>query len=204
MEKVQIQSLLKNHVPEQAAEYCFQLWRAYPFLLKLRKNRISKLGDFSCRPGKTPQITINQDSHPFSFLITYVHEVSHLVVYKKWGWRVNPHGSEWKQTFRELFQPILTSEIFPAEVLVVLQRHLKNPRASSFSDVVLSRALRPYDQGLDQAIFLSQIPEGSQFEVRGRWFTKGPQKRTRVVCRELKTKRNYLIPIDTQVGLEMI
>lgn len=201
MDNNQILSLLEKHVPATAVGYCLKLWQEQPFLLRLRKNRVSKLGDFSCHPGKHPQITINKDSHPYSFLITYIHEVAHLVVHDKWRSKVNPHGKEWKQSFGALFQPLLTTQVFPADVLAVLQRHLRNPRASSFSDTSLSRILRKYDQRLVEAIFLSELPEGASFNIRGRLFIKGQQKRTRAICHELKTRRNYLIPIDAQVDI---
>lgn len=199
MDNIQISALLEKHVPVAAVGYCQQLWQEHPFHLRLRKPRVSKLGDFCCRPGKVPQITINRDSHPYLFVITYVHEVAHLVVHKTWGWRVDPHGSEWKQTFRELFLPILTTQVFPFDVVTVLEQHMINPKASSFSDVSLSRVIRQYDDRLNQATFLSEIPEGTRFEIRGRWFVKGRKKRTRVICLELENRRNYLIPINAQV-----
>jgi SprT protein len=76
---------------------------------------------------------------------------------------------------------------------------LANPKASSFSDPELTALFRSYDEKLTKAILVSQPGEGSIFSFHGRWFKKGIAKRTRVLCLELKTKRNYLVPADAEV-----
>ena len=192
--------LLEKHVPQPAVAYCFSLWQEKPFQLRLRKSRVSKVGDFSCRPGKEPTITVNADSHPNLFLITYVHEVAHFRVHTEFGRRTAPHGKEWKNTFRQLCQPLLDGNVFPPDVNHQLTLHLHNPKASSFSDTHLNRMLRKHDDRLSTATLLGDIPEGSEFQIRGRWFIKGKMKRTRIVCRELKTRRNYLIAMDAIIG----
>jgi SprT protein len=192
-------SILDKHVPAPALVYCFELWQRYPFEFKLRKSRISKVGDFTCHKGCVPRITINHDSHPFLFLITYVHEVAHLVVHQQHGWKPEAHGNEWKDTFRHLMAPLMNTNIFPQDLLEVLQEHMVNPKASSFSDSRLTNALRQLDEKQKSATLLSELAEGSIFGLHGRWFTKGKMKRTRVLCRELKTKRNFLVPVDVPV-----
>lgn len=200
MDQSALVSLLESHVPAASVSYCLQLWQEHPFQLTLRTSRATKVGDFTCRNGNQPRITINADSPPFLFLITYVHEVAHLRTHHENGWTTAPHGKEWKDTFRRLCTPLLQLDVFPTELLSALERHLVNPRASSFSDAQLSKALRAFDPRHSASIILRDIPEGSQFEIRGRWFTRGKQKRTRIVCRDLHSKRNYLIAADAPVG----
>lgn len=193
-------SALQQHIPESAVEYCFNLWLKRKFVFKLRKARITKVGDFTFRSGQTPRITVNADLHPYSFLITYIHEVAHLEAHMTYGHRVEAHGEQWKSTFQELMIPVLNTGIFPDDLLRVLTRHMANPKASSFSDSELTAALRKFDHNQAAVILLSQIPEGSIFGLHGRWFKKGKQKRTRVMCREVNTKRDYLVPIDAPVS----
>ncbi len=191
---------LQQHIPASAVEYCFNLWLKYKFVFKLRKARITKAGDFTFRSGQTPRITVNSDLHPHSFLITYVHEVAHLEAHSIFGHRVEAHGDQWKKTFQQLMIPVLTAEIFPPRLLAVLKRHMTNPKASSFSDSELTAALRKFDGNQASVILLSQLPEGSVFGLHGRWFKKGKLKRTRVMCREVNTKRDYLVPVDAPVS----
>ena len=182
-----------------ALPYCYQLWVDRPFDFKLRKKRLSKIGDFTCHQGKSPRITINHDSHPYLFLLTYIHEVAHLVVHQECGWKVEAHGREWKETFKQLMAPLMKEDVFPSPLLTALKKHMIAPKASSFSDSELTHVLRQYDNPLKSTVLLSEIPEGSTFSFHGKWFTKGTLKRTRVMCRELKTKRNYLVPADAEI-----
>ena len=193
-------SILQQHIPESAVEYCFNLWLKYKFVFKLRKARITKVGDFTFRSGQTPRITVNSDLHPYSFLITYVHEVAHLEAHAIFGHRVEAHGEQWKKTFQQLMSPVLSEEVFPKDLLIILRRHMVNPKASSYSDSELTAALRKFDRNQASIILLSQLPEGSVFGLHGRWFKKGKLKRTRVMCREVDTKRDYLVPIDAPVS----
>jgi hypothetical protein len=133
------------------------------------------------------------------FLLTYIHEVAHLEVHRQFGSRVEGHGQEWKDTFRQMLEPILNELIFPADLLVALRSHMTDPRASTFSDPELVRVLRQYDPHAHTQTYLADIPEGSIFGIRGRWFKKGETKRTRVLCQEIRSKRKYFVPLDAPV-----
>jgi SprT protein len=196
----QVRQTLEDHVPAASVDYCFALWSDTRFIFKLRKARLSKVGDFTYRPGQTQQITINQDLHPYLFLTTYIHEVAHLKVHQLHGHRVSAHGFEWKKNFQELMLPVLDSVIYPLPLLKGLKKHMANPKASSFSDPELTALFRAYDEKVAKAILVSQLSEGSIFSFHGRWFRKGITKRTRVLCLEVKTRRQYLVPADAEVG----
>lgn len=75
-----------------------------------------------------------------------------------------------------------------------------NPKASSFADVTLTQRLRAYDANRKSMPLLSSLPEGSIFKLQGRYFKKGKLRRTRVLCLEMKSKRNYLVPAEAEVS----
>lgn len=195
-----LESILVQYIPAKALAYCLGLWQETPFNFKLRKARLSKVGDFTCRRGSTPQITINRDLHPYLFLMTYVHEVAHLRVHTLHGFKAEAHGDEWKQTFQKLMEPIVNAEIFPEPLFSGIKKHMIWPKASSFSDAELTQLFRSVDDRAAEAILLSQLPEGSVFHLQGKWFKKGKLRRTRVLCSEVKTRRQYLVPIDAVVS----
>lgn len=195
-----VRNILDLHVPLAARDYCFQLWENSPFDFKLRKTRLTKVGDFTAGLNHTPRITVNKDLHPFLFLTTYIHEVAHLQVHLQHGRKVDAHGDEWKAKFKELMAPMLDPIIFPEPLLSGLRKHMGNPKASSFSDSELTRLFRAEDEKMGAIVLLSQIPEGSIFNLHGRWFKKGKLQRTRVLCQEVGTKRKYLVPSDSPVG----
>jgi hypothetical protein len=191
---------LQTHVPTTAVDYCLDLWTATPFELKVSKSRQTKVGDFTSRGTRRhPRITLNNDLNPYQFLLTYVHEVAHLHVYLKYGGRVDPHGEQWRTIFTELMIPMLWETVFPEEILHELRRHMINPMASSFSDPALTQVMRKFDHNAHQFVMLSELPEGSIFTFQKRQFMKGKIRRTRVLCRELKSKRDYLVPADALV-----
>jgi hypothetical protein len=201
MNSEKIHSILQAHIPVPALPYCFQLWNETPFSLKITRTRQTKVGDFTSRRSQShPRITLNHELNPFMFLITYIHEVAHLHVHLQYGHRVDPHGDEWKLKFRDLMKPMTDLKVFPENISTELERHMSNPKASSFADTSLTKVLRSYDKHADQYATLSEIPEGSVFNFQGRFFKKGKIKRTRVLCHEVKTKRHYLVPADVLVS----
>jgi hypothetical protein len=193
-------TILQSHVPPAALEYSFSLWRSNPFELRVTRRRHTKVGDFtSRRTRENPRITLNDDLNPYLFLTTYIHEVAHLHVYLKWGDRVDPHGVEWRTVFTDLMLPILWETVFPDEILHVLRSHMVNPKASSFADTALTQAFRKYDKESNE-MSLSEVPIGSIFRFQGRYFRKGKLRRTRVLCREVQSRRDYLVPDDAMVS----
>ena len=170
----------------------------YPFKLKLRKSRVTKVGDFCAHRGYTPTITINHDLNPYLFLATFIHEFSHHAVHLIYGSKPQAHGKEWKLAFKTFMQPLMDMEIFPEDLQLALQSHLKDPMASSYSDARLTQIFRKYDGG-DPPIYLRQIGPGSVFLFRGKTFRKGKLKRTRFLCTEIKSGLEYLVPAEVEV-----
>lgn len=196
-----VRHLIDQHVPPPAAAYAFQLWKETPFVLKITRSRSSKVGDFTgCRHHATHRITLNHDLNPYLFLVTYVHEVAHLRTFLRYGNRVDPHGAEWKNIFRNLLSPVLDEAVFPPRLLYRLTLHMANPKASSFADRELTLALREYDPNASNHTTVADLPEGSVFKLQGKYFRKGKLKRTRVLCREVRTRRQYLVPAEALVS----
>ena len=78
--KKQLYQILKAHVPDDAVHYCLELWTSIPFNFKVKNNRTTKLGDYRYdRRNGAHSITVNMDLNEYSFLITYIHEVAHLL-----------------------------------------------------------------------------------------------------------------------------
>lgn len=185
----------KLHVPEPAVNYCFNLWKQYIFTFKIRKPRLSKAGDYTYIPSKKLHIiTVNSNLNPYNFLITYIHEVAHLIAFEKYGRKIMPHGKEWKLSFSTLMQPMLNNNILPDDILKVALRHFKNPKASTSGDPELVRVLSRYNNSQSKnSIMLEDIPPGSIFIFRSKIYQKLEKKRTRIICADSKTGRKFLI-----------
>ena len=183
-----------SYFPETAHSYCYSLWVKYQFQFVISRNRTTKLGDYRFNPGtNVGKITVNIGLHPFQFLITYIHEVAHHVVTINSSRRPAPHGMEWKNAFRELLVPLQEQGVFPEELNLALYRHMKNPKASLGADIKLWHALNRYGQEeLGGTLF--DLPDETTFGYKNKTYKKLSTRRTRVLCKELITKKKYLIP----------
>ncbi|WP_091652559.1 SprT-like domain-containing protein [Algoriphagus ornithinivorans] len=191
-----LRQILSKHIPANSLPYCLRLWEEKPFNFTISKSRKSKLGDFRYRRDRSIQtITINGDLNPYQFLLTFIHEVAHLHTFLNFGIEIAPHGQEWKQTFQKLISPLLSVQVFPRDLLIPLQRHMRAPKASSAQDLFLMKEMSKYDlqKDLEANSFLSDLQLGITFELEGRVFKKGETRRTRVLCEEIKTGKKYLI-----------
>ena len=188
-----------DHFPPKVAEYCFTLWDELKFEFIISKKRDSKLGDFRYAPNKGFQITVNHNLNPYAFLVTYLHEVAHLITYQRFKNQVNPHGHEWKNSFNEVFEPILDPELLPTDLIPVLRAYLKNPVATSNGFTPLVEALKAYDNNPEEALLLFNLPEGTIFSLKNLHLKKGKLRRTRYICQEVNTGKLYLVAKNAQV-----
>lgn len=194
--------VLKKYIPEPTVELMAEWIVLFDFKLKIKKERSTKLGDYSSpQNGMNHVITVNHNLNKYSFLITLVHEIAHLSTYNKFKNTVAPHGTEWKNEFKILMQPFLNTETFPVDVLYAIRKYLQNPAASSCTDTQLLRTLKLYDEKEGQ-IFLEYLPYKSVFLYNGnKVFEKGVRIRKRFRCIEISTGTVYLFNPLTEVEL---
>lgn len=194
--------VLKKYIPEPTVELMAEWIVLFDFKLKIKKERSTKLGDYSSpQNGMNHVITVNHNLNKYSFLITLVHEIAHLSTYNKFRNTVAPHGTEWKNEFKILMQPFLNTETFPVDVLYAIRKYLQNPAASSCTNTQLLRTLKLYDEKEGQ-IFLEYLPYKSVFLYNGnKVFEKGVRIRKRFRCIEISTGTVYLFNPLTEVEL---
>ena len=180
-----------DYTPETAHSILAKYLKDYPVKFKISKERYSKHGDYRLYSNGLEQISINSNLSPYRFLITLVHEISHLVAFKTYGKSIKPHGKEWKNVYKDLMTPLINSNVFPKSILIQLKKHFINPKASTDSDLDLIIALNSAEK--DSKLYLYNIPEGKSFKIyNGRIFIKGPKKRKRFECEEKSSGIKYL------------
>lgn len=192
-------SVLEKYIPRLAVMPLTQLLEMNAVHLKIVNERKTRHGDYRPLPDGSHRITINANLNQYRFLVTLVHEIAHLIAFKKYGRAIKPHGVEWKNTFQHLMLPFLRPDIFPNDVLPLLARHFKNPTASSDTDAHLSVALKKYDAATDKN-YIFELMQGAIFATdNGRKFQKGKKLRKRYECLEIESGKVYLFQPNVQV-----
>lgn len=184
---------LKNYLPGQSAQQILELLQLYRVHLTVTRERASVLGDYRhSTHHRNHRISVNGNLNKFSFLITLIHEIAHLLTFEKYGNRVAAHGKEWKDTYAGLLSAFLEPAIFPPDILHALKKSLPNLPASSCADENLMRVLRKYDKE-NGRVLVEEVPEGHLFSIgSGNIFRKGKKLRKRYQCIEVNTGRLYL------------
>ncbi len=196
-----MQKTLARYIPPQAVPPVFELVKTFGIHLIIVNERKTRHGDYRRMPDGRHQITVNTNLNSYRFLITLIHEIAHLLAFEKYGRAIKPHGREWKHTFQHLMLPLLRPEIFPHQLLPLLARHFKNPKASSDTDAQLSIALKAFDPANDKN-YIFEIPHGSLFRIyNGKVFKKGARRVKRYECMERETGKIYLFQPNAEVEL---
>ena len=185
---------LHDYLPENSYEDVLHYLHHYKVHLTVTRQRQSILGDYRhAHDGKAHRISINGNLNKFSFLVTLLHELAHLFTYERYGHRVQAHGQQWKQEFGKILTQFLAKKVFPADIETALLKSISNPAASSCGDEPLLRVLRNYDTKKTGSFLVEQLPDGSEFMIKGgRSFRKGEKIRKRYKCMEIATGKWYL------------
>lgn len=186
---------LRHFLPEGAAEDVIAYLHQYHIKLMIRRERKSILGDYRpAHAGKPHTISVNGNLNPYHFLVTFLHELAHLMTYINHQRRVSPHGTEWQQCFAGLLADFTKKAIFPPDLQAAIQRSQQRITASTCSDPELYRALSRYDPSKD-TVRVESLAIDAHFRTDdGRQFRLIAKRRTRYECRETASGRTYLFP----------
>lgn len=194
-----LEEILERYIPQAAVRPVFEKIVSQKIHLKIVNERVTRHGDYRKMNNGQHQITVNASLNKYRFLITLIHEIAHLEAFTKYGRLIKPHGVEWKRTFQVLMLPFLRPEVFPNQLLPLLARHFKNPKASSDTDAALALALKQFDPENDKH-YIFEIPMGGHFRLyNGKIFKRGKQRVKRFECLEISTGKTYLFNPNAEV-----
>lgn len=186
--------LLAAYLPDGSFEEVTKYIIEHKVHLMITRERKTILGNYRHRHlNKNHRISVNGNLNKYSFLITLVHELAHLLAYEKYGNKIVSHGAEWKAEFGAILAVFIQKKIFPDDIKNELIRTLKNPAASSCAEAPLLRILRKYEPQKPGFFLLEELAEKTYFKTKNsRVFIKGARVRKRFLCQELETKKMYL------------
>ena len=185
---------MNDYLPAGTFEEVIDYLQKYKVQLTITRARRSILGDYrNAHGGKNHRISVNGNLNPYSFLITLLHELAHLVTYEVYKHRVAPHGREWKDNYAIILSSFLSKHIFPADIATELKNSLHNPGASSCSEPGLMRVLKRYDKDQTGLHLVENVQPGQWFVTRDNKVYKMEKKmRTRFLCTAYPSGKQYL------------
>jgi len=185
---------LQQFLPPGTSPAVMGFLHQYKVHLTIAQERKSILGDYRHRTAHANhRISVNGNLNIYSFLITLLHELAHLLTFEQYGNRVMAHGKEWKMLYGQLLHQFLQNHDFPSDIERELKLSLKNPGASSCAEEDLLRVLRKYDQKNSPHQLVEELPAKSFFKTSdGKVFQKGQKLRKRFQCVEVQTGKVYL------------
>lgn len=194
---------LQNYLPPGTADMVTAFLHKYKVHLTIARERKSILGDYRhSTHHANHRISVNGNLNKFSFLVTLLHELAHLLTFEQHNNKVPAHGKEWKMIYGQLLKQFLQSKIFPADIEKELLQSLKNPAASSCAEDGLLRVLRKYDSNENHHFLVEEISLHALFRLKdGRIFQKGEKLRKRFKCKEIQTGKLYLFSPVYEVEL---
>ncbi len=185
---------LQDYLPEGSFDPVLSYIVQYSIQLTITRKRKTILGNYQYDPKtKKHYISVNGNLNKYSFLITLLHEIAHLVSFEKYGGKIQPHGLEWKKEFGIILKPFCAENLFPSDLQIALQRTLHNAAAGTCGDPQLLRTLKKYDPIKEGFVTVEELVIGTHFCTEdNRVFILGQKQRTRYKCQELATGRWYL------------
>ena len=193
-----IKNEVLKYIPKLSVNLVKNLIKEENLTIKIVKIRKTKHGDFKKFVNGSSQITLNLIENKYRFLITLIHELAHFRVNKNSNFKKAPHGSEWKNTYKLLMLPFLNNSIFPEKILSKLAKHMKNPSATTDSDIDLVISLSKYDKHNDY-VFLFDVLSESLFEFNNKIYKKIGKLRKRYICKDILKNKKYLFSPVTRV-----
>jgi len=185
---------LEQFIPPESTPLILDYLHRYKVHLTITRERKTVLGDYrNATHLKNHRISINGGLNKYSFLITLIHELAHLVVFMQFGNRVASHGKEWRFIYRKMLEDFIRLNIFSGDILSSLEKSLHHLPASSCADEDLVRVLKRYDKSSQNLLLVEQLGVGDLFKIEnGKIFQKGKKLRKRIQCVEIDTGRLYL------------
>lgn len=192
-------AILANHLPPSAVGWVYAYLDRHKVHFHITRGRRSKYGDYRWpqRDHNFHEMSVNGDLPPLFFLWVFLHEAAHLETHLKCA-AAAPHGHEWQAEYARLMVECLG--FFPSEIQPAIRRLA--------SHIPLGRSqMRQVEQRLrgdadPSAVHLDDLPAGSLFRLKSNpdmQMQSLVRRRTRWLCRDVHSGRQYTVSISAEV-----
>ena len=189
---------LSHYIPIEAAEKVIFWFENYPLRLQIVSPRKNCYGSY--HPPKIANqdhlIKINKNLTKDSFLYTLLHELAHFEtqINKIKKTRIQPHGKEWKDNFKNILNNFCIKNFFSEKYLTKIQNQIQG---------ILPITACNYYEELEEIdaskIKVQHLSIDDSFIIKNKIFTKIKNLRKNALCEEKLNQKKYLIPLELWV-----
>lgn len=191
-------SLFDKYLPARAQSF-IEVWgQGCRVSIKTTRQRQTKLGDYRRLPDGQHRITINHDLPPDLFFFVLTHEFAHLLAFKKFGFKIAPHGQEWKHIYRQML--LESQNIYSPEILPLIRQFSRNPKANFSAFSPLAKVLESSHQQ-EEVTFVETIPPGTNFLYRRNIYRMLGRRKINYLCEDQATGRRFSFRPATPVKM---
>ena len=140
-------------------------------------------------PDKSHQITVNSTLQPELFFFVLTHELAHLIAFEKYGYRISPHGNEWKYTFREMLHESM--EVYHDDLKGIILKFSRSPKANFMASPELVRYFHAEDLK-DEQNYIEDLKSGEIFIYRRMTYVIEEKLKKNYLCKNLETGKKYV------------
>lgn len=179
---------LKKYLPENTLPFLKNWFGPYFIHIKITRERNSKLGDYRKLRDNSHEITINSTLEPQLFFFVLTHELAHMLSFEKFGHRIAPHGSEWKQTFRNML--VESISIYHQDLQKIILDFAKSPKANFMASPDLVRYFRLKDNSGGH-VFVEELEPHNEFIYNKQRYILIEKLKKNYLCRNLDNGKTY-------------
>lgn len=179
---------LKKYLPENTLPVLKNWFGPYFIHIKITRERNSKLGDYRKLRDNSHEITINSTLEPQLFFFVLTHELAHMLSFEKFGHRIAPHGSEWKQTFRNMLVESLS--IYNQDLQKIILEFARSPKANFMASPDLVRYFRLKDNSGGH-VFVEELEPHNEFIYNKQRYILIEKLKKNYLCRNLDNGKTY-------------
>lgn len=188
--------LLAQFLPENTSSYLSSWFGTHQIHIHITRDRNSKLGDYRKLPDHSHKITLNSTLAPELFFFVLTHELAHLLAFHQHGFRIAPHGREWKIMFRKMILESL--DVYHPNLQPLLIRFSNSPKANFMASEDLVRYFYGGKNNEHQT-FVENLAQGEVFVYRKKTYEYQKKLKKNYLCKELNSGKTYLFKALVQV-----
>lgn len=179
---------LERFLPEGTFPYLKIWFGGNAIHIKVTRQRKSKLGDYRKMPDDTHQITVNGTLQPQLFFFVLTHELAHLLAFQQFGYRISPHGREWKHVFRTMLLESIS--VYADDLKPVILNFAKAPKANFMSSPDLVKYFHIEDCE-DERLYIEDLQPGDHFVYRDEFYSMDAKRKKNYLCTNLENGKEY-------------